>query len=327
MLNKTGRLCGKSILAFIFTSSTVVPCLAQGDACDVGLINALKTNFHIKDTHVLSDAVYDAACNSSSHAAGGSYGAISFNYNDASNACQKHDEKYFEQYDRDLAYSFLPPEAWSTIRDVCNRNPVELSVSVNENALIVKAQFHPVGNLTHATVRSFAYTTNSAGCKTKTIRPGVVLGNGPITEICQRKSEEPVTFIVNTDQGGQFAALTAIQPEPYSLIIGPVDDYMGCTLNGSLVASRKFGDPNEVRVVLTGLHPGPNTLQCTVRDDHPCGDGQACWSYVFAVLHGGAVIGGGSDGAHGRGTVQPPPVIIDYTDPHSLPKANKKSVN
>lgn len=302
--------------ALVLSFVAMTPCFAD-DACDTSLIAALKTNYHIADTHVLSQAVYDAACSSGSHGVGASYEGISFNYNDASKACQTHDLKYFEKYDRDLAYSYLPAEAWTTIRDICNRNPVGLNVTVSGNVLTVSANFHPTGNLTHATVQSFSYTTNSASCTTHNIHRGTVIQNGPVKDICKRISDQPVSFIMNTSQGAQFSTLPAIPPKEYSVLIGSPDDHMDCLLNGGLIGSRNFGDP-PIQITLTGLVPGKNTLQCTIRDDHPCGDGQACWSYSFQVFYGQDQIAGGSDSGHGRPPINPPPVIIDYSKPHGL---------
>jgi hypothetical protein len=299
----------------LLTLSIAKPSLAQD--CDAKLIEALKTNYHIQDTHVLAEALYDLVCNSSSSGLGVGYAGYSVNFSEASKACQQHDHKYFERYSRDLAYSFLPDKAWSVIRDVCNRNPVELSATVEGNVVNVTAKLHPMGNVHQAKVSSFNFTTNSVSCTTKNIHSGMFIKNGPTQDICTRTSDQPITFIINTEQGGQFFTLPEVPQKDYWLLIYPVDDHFECTLNDSLVGSLNFGQPTTT-IKLTGFHPGKNILKCTIRDDHPCGDGQACWSYSFQVRYGDDVIGGGSDSGHGRPTVNPPPIIIDYTGPHSL---------
>jgi hypothetical protein len=314
----------KKYAAFLFLSvlalSTALPTLAQ-DHCNAALIEALKTRYSLKDNLTVAESVYQAACENHGDKTGISGYGVSIGNESVSTACSQNDRRFFERYERDLSCSFIPQEGWKAVRDICGKNPVQLTVEQTGKSIQVSASF--IGN--NATVKSFTYTSNSVSCPAHAIRRGVILHQGTTPEICTRISDDEAIFAITTDQGGQFAALDAITPQPYTLSIGWVDDRLECYLNGGLIGARNIqqnGTP--MTPIILNLIPGRNIFQCKIIDLANCPDGQHCWSYTYTVTHGDKLISQMSDLAHGvYPERQPAPLIIDY-EPEGSPKPAHK---
>ena len=319
----------KRYVALLFLSvlalSTALPTLAQ-DHCTPALIEALKSRYHLKDNLTVAESVYQAACenhgeNTSIGGSVGGYG-VSYGNEKVSTACSQDDRRFFEQYGRDLAISFIPQDGWKVVREICGANTVQLRVKQTGKAIQVSASF--IGN--YATVKSFTYTTNSVSCSSHAIRRGTILHQGTTPEICTRISDDEAIFSITTDQGGQFAALDTVPPKLYTLAFGWVDDRLECYLNGGLVGARNIqqnGQPSAP--IILNLTPGRNTLQCKIIDLSNCSDGQHCWSYSYTVFHGGEVISQMSDLGHGIPERQPGPLTIDYEPKDSSKPAHRAS--
>lgn len=200
---------GHILLALFAFSLPTSVLLAQQAGCKVELIKALRTRYNADSSSTLAQLVRHAACEGSSTGVTGKYSSYSLDYQQRKQACQNDQSDYFEKHAETIAMSYLPPDAFSTIKQLCGGdNHLSLDIDSSGQALSITAKYNPFqGGPQFATITEVNFDPSVLQCDLKDIKANPRLQQGGRVIQCKKLKDDGTVISMNTNRGSQSTIL------------------------------------------------------------------------------------------------------------------------
>lgn len=299
---------------------------SQGQ-CDAALIEAMKTNFHMRTGDTLYHSIQEQACSESQKGQMLAVPYAGYSSDELSKACNSKDEKFFRQHYKEIALSFLPPAAFETIKNVCGVRGLSLEATDEANSISVTAIWGGGYGNPSVAVSRLGWSKNIEEChgdlvpakgRAVTLKVGV-----SVTADCTRKDGDAnkgdSAFSLQTDRGSQRAK--AYAKKHYELWVYWVDDELKCSIDDKQVLDQGLYfrglDDNQPPIVKVDLDPmlstrGEHVLKCQIIDTGMF-EGHWCYKYKYELREDGKVILRNSPYDCNPNTPHPPTDIAPYT--------------
>lgn len=255
---------------FSFIAATTVLAISPAEAnCDAQILQALKTQYNIKEQGTISKSLYEAACNKSAEASSTSidvpipkFGNLGFGQssNSVAAACAKKDLNFFNTYKSDLTYSYLPEAAIEQL-GAC-LGGLRFKAQQKGNSVILQAAYYDAsgGAPDTAEVVELLYDRAALECKGGLLTSkGSKIIPGGVTTNCKRiDKNSTVAVTLNTNKGSKSVWLQGASKIPLNWGYKTKDSHFTkCELSGTLVGNdwtdcRKEGTC-ESRLAIIGM--------------------------------------------------------------------------
>lgn len=268
--------------------------------CDAELLNAMRTNFKKAEGGETYKVVQNAACGVHSKDTTITVPYAGYSQSDLDQACDSHNEQFFESHYKTIGISMLPDAAFAAISKMCGEED-GLSLSarkVGDNIVSVSATWSGRNNIPYASVDGLGWSRNIESCNGGLVEKrwwflSNRLGTGGLTAQCVRKSgaegQGPVEFALKTDRGTQLARVYANHTYQFVGYYGsPV---VNCDLNDKHLTDIDFftsltWPPVKTIPLNSSLQPGINVLHC-VESGVGQFEGHSCYKYKYVILEDG----------------------------------------
>jgi hypothetical protein len=176
-------------------SFCLVPCAySQNEqACTEALKGQLRTYYHEATGDTLSSLTQSAACSASNTTFTGSvftYGSVG--YGDSSNKCKSGSNNSFENHAKEIAMSYLPPEALNVIQSACQLHGMWIGIRfLDPKQMEITAKFDSGGNVGDVRVSDF-HIPGGVTCNRgiSDLKVNALLNQVAKSTICTRKRDE-----------------------------------------------------------------------------------------------------------------------------------------
>lgn len=238
-------------LLLVAVTLTIIPA-NTGDVfaqCDIGIINALKTDYKEISSSTVDEALYDASCSKTGsdkrfglNISSPQYGELGVKNSSSSTseACAKRTYRYFSDNKTEIATSYLSPGALKIISECVGGGLHTLSASKKSSFVTIRAASF-ANNSTDgklATVKEdgFKVTGDKSGTLVcdGTFAPGEELIPGGKIITCESKQNENIQITLNTNRGGvelYIQRTPNITWEPYAWELNFLGPLVGANRN------------------------------------------------------------------------------------------------
>lgn len=237
------------------TSSFLLPLagapVAKAQTCDSEFIKALRSHYQFSSTGTTKNLLHEASCSStrkgsstSAAADATGYGSISFGTSSQTtrSACLEKNVEFFENHKKELAYSFLPKEAFDALPALCVGG-LTFTAKVAGNEILLRARYTDLtgtGEPAKLISNLVVSPSSSAKCDAGGFTVGQTIIPGGREVGCRREKNEDVRFTLRTNVGDRSIV---IRREPtvqmrhfdWSYNLSPDSAGFQCIQNGKAV--------------------------------------------------------------------------------------------
>lgn len=304
-------------IIFLFCTSAL-----SAQQCDPALIEQMRTIYNSDSGDTIQQMIKKQACKENQKLGvnpdSGTFDA------DLSKACSSDDESYFSHHYREVALSFLPPEAFESLKLICSSGGPDLSLKTVDDGteISLSAFWSGARNIPTTKVMQLKWSGNIQTCDGPLIphrNSYPILGTGGLFANCKRKAGDnsDATFSILTDNGMQIARVYGKQH--YELLVYYVDDELQCSVDDTQVLDQGlyfkgvFDGPPITKVDLDYLltKPGKHVLKCKIIDTGKF-EGHWCFKYKYELRQNDKVLTSRSPYDCNENTPHPPPDIPNF---------------